>query len=88
MGVTQGSVLGPLLSTLYINDLPKQRHDEIQMYADDTIVYTPKQPQKACPFPKPWYNHLEFIFTLKVKGLTQLPILNISWHGLGSNFKK
>lgn len=36
-------MLGPLLSTLYINDLPKQYHDvEIQMYADDTIVYTIK----------------------------------------------
>ncbi len=41
MWVPQGSILGPLLFSLYMNDLPAICEDvEIEMYADDTVVYT------------------------------------------------
>jgi hypothetical protein len=48
-GAPQGTVLGPVLFLVYINDLPEYlKFSQLRLFADDSIIYKTIKSQKDC----------------------------------------
>ena len=41
--VAQGSVLGPILFLIYVNDIPETANSNVKMFADETKIFRTKQ---------------------------------------------
>ena len=58
-GIPQGSVLGPILFVMYINDLPSCVQSSIRLFADDTKVFTRSDIQGATEMLQKDLDHLQ-----------------------------
>ena len=47
-GIARGSVLGPILFAIYINDMPDGLSSEIFLFADNTKIFKQRKHKRDC----------------------------------------
>ena len=90
-GVPQGSVLGPTLFLLYINDINNNVNSTVRLFADDSLLYRPiwsqtdhEILQKDLEMLTSWANKWQMSFNVskcKVLSITKKPLSFYIYHG-------
>ena len=62
-GCPQGSVLGPLLALIYLNDLANKTTNDVLFFADDTSLYASHKPQNLMRTQQSLQHDLDSIFS-------------------------
>lgn len=89
-GVPQGSILGPLLYILYVNELPNIVSQNIVMYADDTSMIISERTRNECETRvKESMNELEDWFSKNnlLLNIEKTQLINFSRKGNPENFE-